>query len=249
MDWAGMNFPVLYHAHHGRYQEDIPFWLALAREQAGTVLELGCGSGRVLQPLGEAGFEVVGLDHDSGMLDHARAMIPPSIQKKITLLQVDFTQFSLSNSFSLAIMPCNTFSTLDQKERKRVSILVFEHLVEGGVFAFSMPNPFNLMDLPEEGEPLVEDLFSHPQSRAPVQVLTEWKKAPDGLTIRWHYDVLTPEGEAARTTVETRHTLDSVEVYLNGLLDAGFRVEKVLGDFEESPFEVDSPYLIVTAQK
>ena len=44
-------FPLYYHAQHQNYLEDLPFWLGLAAAQGSPVLELGCGSGRVLLPL------------------------------------------------------------------------------------------------------------------------------------------------------------------------------------------------------
>jgi ubiquinone/menaquinone biosynthesis C-methylase UbiE len=47
-------FPQLYHIHHNAHTEDLPFWLKLAQQQGGPVLELGCGTGRVLIPLIQA---------------------------------------------------------------------------------------------------------------------------------------------------------------------------------------------------
>ena len=41
---------------------DVPFYEDLARRTGGPVLELGCGTGRVVWPLAEAGLHVVGLD-------------------------------------------------------------------------------------------------------------------------------------------------------------------------------------------
>ena len=54
----------LYHAHHSRNLEDLPFWQELARQQGSPILELGCGSGRVLLPLARAGYNVVGLERE-----------------------------------------------------------------------------------------------------------------------------------------------------------------------------------------
>jgi 2-polyprenyl-3-methyl-5-hydroxy-6-metoxy-1,4-benzoquinol methylase len=41
---------------------DIPFYLEYAQQCGSPVLELSCGTGRVLVPLAEAGFEIHGLD-------------------------------------------------------------------------------------------------------------------------------------------------------------------------------------------
>ena len=66
--------PLLYHAHHNRYKEDLPFWLELAARHGDPVLELGCGSGRVLLALAQDGYQVYGLDNDPGMLFHSDSM-------------------------------------------------------------------------------------------------------------------------------------------------------------------------------
>jgi len=54
---------------------DVPFWVDLARRCGGPVLELGCGTGRVLVPVARAGIPVVGIDRSSPMLARAHARI------------------------------------------------------------------------------------------------------------------------------------------------------------------------------
>lgn len=49
--------------------EDVPFYVELAKESGGPVLELGCGTGRVTLPIAESGTEVVGLDLSPDMLN------------------------------------------------------------------------------------------------------------------------------------------------------------------------------------
>jgi len=53
------------------------------------VLDLGCGAGRLLVPLAEAGHAVVGLDHDPAMLEQARAACPPEAAGRVTLFEAD----------------------------------------------------------------------------------------------------------------------------------------------------------------
>ena len=51
--------PSVYHAHHNRHLEDLPFWLDLAAQTGDPLLELGCGTGRVLIPLAQAGYRTL----------------------------------------------------------------------------------------------------------------------------------------------------------------------------------------------
>src|SRR5216683_2691595 len=61
---------------------DIDFYVQVARECGGPVLELGCGSGRILIPTARAGLNITGLDSSEGMLAVCRATIetePPQV--------------------------------------------------------------------------------------------------------------------------------------------------------------------------
>ncbi|RLD06828.1 MAG: hypothetical protein DRI56_07430 [Chloroflexota bacterium] len=97
----------LYHAHHAHYQEDIPFWEQIING-AETVLELGCGTGRVSIPLARAGYLVWGLDWDESALGVARANLavePAPTRERVSFIRADMTNFSLDVRFGAAILP------------------------------------------------------------------------------------------------------------------------------------------------
>src|SRR5579859_5945463 len=71
--WGDAQLAGLYDAF--AFDGDLPFYLELAREQGRRVLEIACGSGRVLVPLTRAGFELVGFDASPHMLALARAKL------------------------------------------------------------------------------------------------------------------------------------------------------------------------------
>ena len=50
-------------------RRDVAFWTRLARRVRGSVLELGCGTGRVSLPLAQAGVDLVGIDRSAAMLE------------------------------------------------------------------------------------------------------------------------------------------------------------------------------------
>src|SRR5688572_4868126 len=60
--------------HVGLYRArpDVEYYVEVARAEGGPVLELGCGSGRVLIPTARAGIEVVGIDASESMLHVCR---------------------------------------------------------------------------------------------------------------------------------------------------------------------------------
>ena len=57
------DFGLLYDAVAGySTRSDVPFYLREAERSGGPVLELGCGTGRILVPMARAGCTVTGID-------------------------------------------------------------------------------------------------------------------------------------------------------------------------------------------
>jgi SAM-dependent methyltransferase len=237
-----------YHRHHEEYEEDIPLWLALAEEYGDPILELGCGTGRVLFRLAEAGHSVWGLDYDGQMLEVLRAQAGAADFPESSIHQVDMTKFQLPMTFSLIILPCNTYSTLTYEERSCTLEAVNLHLSPGGAFAASIPNPERLAQIPEEAESEVETTFTHPNSGNPVQVSSAWCREGDEVLVRWHYDHLFPDGQVLRSTAETCHYLTDMKAYLGEFLHMGWDI-KTYGDFDFRPYDCNSTYLILVGTK
>ncbi|HEY4389441.1 MAG TPA: methyltransferase domain-containing protein, partial [Ktedonobacteraceae bacterium] len=57
-----------YDAEHAQFSEDLDMYQNYAELCGGRILELACGSGRVLLPLAQAGYEVTGVDTSDAML-------------------------------------------------------------------------------------------------------------------------------------------------------------------------------------
>jgi SAM-dependent methyltransferase len=64
--------PELYDLMFETLDFDLPYWLKVGREAGGPVLDLGCGTGRILLPLLEAGVDADGVDLHRPMLAYAR---------------------------------------------------------------------------------------------------------------------------------------------------------------------------------
>ena len=81
--------------------DDLGCYVGEARRHGGRVVELGCGSGRVLRGLLAAGIDAVGIDRSLPMLRQARRALgeaPP-------LLQMDLQALGLRRVFDLALLP------------------------------------------------------------------------------------------------------------------------------------------------
>src|SRR5438445_7262271 len=104
----------LYDLAYGDYNEDVDFYLNLARATGGPILELGVGTGRVALPLAKAGYSVTGIDTSEAMLAIAREKLKSSRLKpgQLSFIHADMTHFSLDGRFPLIIVAANTFQHL-----------------------------------------------------------------------------------------------------------------------------------------
>ena len=89
-------------------RHDLAFYLELCRSADGAVLELGCGTGRVVLAAAAEGVQVVGLDASPHMLakcSEKLSGLPQDVQERVTLVQASMTDFGLDRSFALVTSP------------------------------------------------------------------------------------------------------------------------------------------------
>lgn len=119
-----------------QFTEDLGFYVRLAREQKGRVLDIGCGTGRVMLPLLQAGHDVVGMDLSPHMLNLAveklgRAGFTPQLH------QGDMRDFQLDQEFQLIIIPYYAMNYMTSPaERSQVMGCCHRHLAPGGLLVF-----------------------------------------------------------------------------------------------------------------
>jgi len=122
--------------------EDIPWYVDLALESGGPVLEVGVGSGRIAIPTALAGVPVVGVDASPVMLDLARARAGAHGLPQLRLVQADMRELPDLGCFALATVPFRTLLHLhDNRDRKRVLHDLRSRLAPGGRLAFDVFHP------------------------------------------------------------------------------------------------------------
>src|SRR5262245_45699042 len=75
---AYADIPELYDLEHDPFVDDVECYLNFIEAVGDPVLELGCGTGRLLTAIAQAGFRVTGVDRSQAMLDRARVKIAES---------------------------------------------------------------------------------------------------------------------------------------------------------------------------
>jgi hypothetical protein len=131
-------FAAVYDELAAAMTEDVAFYVSLAAEADGPVVELAVGTGRVAIPIVErTGRRVVGIDVSTGMLEFARVRAAGA-RVDLELRVGDMRELALEEQTDLVICPARAMLHLrDQDERVSVMSRVRETLVPGGRFAWN----------------------------------------------------------------------------------------------------------------
>mgnify|MGYP001574878948 FL=1 len=141
--------PALYDFEYRRRRADVNHYRRLARElpgvAGGPILELGCGTGRLLAPLARDGHRVVGLDLSPAMLRRAQARVArlgSTARRRAVLVCADMRSFAFTRRFPLVVCAFNAFQHLYSRTDVSACLAgVKEHLEIGGRFALDIMNP------------------------------------------------------------------------------------------------------------
>jgi SAM-dependent methyltransferase len=109
------------------------------------MLEVACGSGRVLIPTARAGVTIVGLDASGQMLEKCRSSLQreaEDVGARVTLVQGDMRDFDLERTFSLITLPFRAFQHLLTVEDQIACLTcVHRHVADDGRFIVDLFNP------------------------------------------------------------------------------------------------------------
>jgi SAM-dependent methyltransferase len=243
------DFAHYYHLSHQAYAEDVPWLLRWAH---GRVLELGCGSGRLLLPLAQAGHEVLGLDLSAPLLAMAAQALAG--YAGVQLVQGDMRQFVLEDKgWDTAVVFCNTLLHLDPTELGQMLHTTARHLRPGGRLLIDIPNPFLLAELEDEAEsedeaePAWEREFVDPATGELVAQYSSTKTDVAGqrLWITWQF-LVAGQVRARHTAVYHYYYPHQLQLALQA---AGFRLQGFYGDYHGRVFTEESDHLLLIAHR
>jgi SAM-dependent methyltransferase len=92
-----------------------------------SVLDAGCGTGRVARELARRGIEVVGVDADGSMVSTARRLSPD-----LTWVVADLTELHLGRAFDVVVMAGNVPIFAAEGSHEALVAGCARHVAEGG---------------------------------------------------------------------------------------------------------------------
>lgn len=231
-----------------RERPDVAFFVDLARESGGLVLEVGCGTGRVLIPAARAGITITGLDLSTRMLAVCRQRLAAEgedVRGRVTLSVADMRDFDLGGQFSLVTLPFRPFQHLTTVADQIACLqTVYRHLLPGGCIALDLFNPSIpiLADDTRLGGWGSEPEFALPDGRRVVRRfrLTDRDYFNQINQVEMIYAVTHPDErqEEFVHAFPMRYLFRFEAEHL--LVRCGFEIEAVYGSYDRSPYGATS---------
>lgn len=220
-------FAAIYDTWAAHMTEDVPFYVELAREADGPVVELAVGNGRVAIPVAKAiGRKLVGIDISPAMLEQARERAATE-GVDLELREGDMRDFELDEPAALIYCPFRALLHLPTWADKRLAFeQVAANLRPGGRFSWNSFVFHHAIASKNEGhndEPVPHTVTHFPhESRIDIELDSGGR-----ISLWW-----TTKNEWL------------------GLADvAGLEIESLYGDFERGPFAEGSGEFVFVARK
>lgn len=242
-----------YDAENTDKDDDIPFYLQLAQEHGGPLMDIGCGTGRVMFPLAEAGYTVHGIDSEEQMLARAEARKAslPDWASNAHFHHGDVINTDLDIKFKLMLVPYNGLMHFHTQSAQLTLLRrLRKWTADDGLMVLDLPNAGEVFATQDTDAIMMERTFIEPESGHMVmqQSVSYLDRTTQLLRVTWIYDEITSDGSVRRTfapLVLYYYFFSEIKLLL---AQTGFTVEAVYGDMDGSPYEDGCERMVVIAR-
>jgi SAM-dependent methyltransferase len=249
--WSGWDeYAPFYDWENARTvaRRDVGFWQRLAAAQDGPVLELGCGTGRILVPVAKAGVALVGIDRSAPMLRRAAGRLRRLRGVRARLVRGDIRSlpFRRRPGFALVMAPYGMLQSLTRERDLRATLgSVHRVLRPGGLFAIDL-----VPDLPRWQEYSRKTTLAGRRGGAHLTLIESVRQDRRRRLTIFDQEYVERRGAVSRSHAFslTFRTL-SVRQVTARLARAGFAVQAVLGDYRGGPWDERADVWVILASR
>ena len=238
-------------------RRDLAFWSAFARRAPSkrardgrTILELGCGTGRVALPVARQGARVVGIDRSASMLERAHGRVRRAkLQSRVKLIRGDIRHLPFPDrAFPLVMAPYGILqSLLDESLLMDTLHDVRRVLSRGGLFGLEL-----VADLPawEEYANRVTLKSARGPHGKPIHLIESVKQDRRHQITRFEQEFVEGRGKTAtRRKFRLAFRNLTVPQMVERLEKAGLQVAALLGDYQGGPWDLRAEVWIILARR
>src|SRR5271165_4742096 len=236
---------------------DLPFYLELAGQTSGPILEVACGTGRVLLPIARKGIEIHGVDNSRPMLKILKDSLahePQEVRQRVKLHEGDMRDFRLGAQYPLVIIPFRPMQHMltveDQVSALTTAVL---HLNDTGILAFDVFYPKFDVITSKMGQEVLEFEWSPDPGSAEVVRRYFRKESVDKINQIFYFtfiyrtfrsgELILEETEAFRLAYFTYPHLRAL------FLLAGLEPVAEYGSFAKTPLDNNAEQMIFLLRK
>ena len=242
--------PALYDVVYSWHDDDLPFYVELARNSRGPVLEVACGTGRILLPTRAAGVDIDGIDREPAMIARLRAKAQAA-GLRVSADVADMRDFTQPRRYALVTIPFRAFMHLtDTEDQLQALRCIRDHLEPGGTLVMNQFYPSPAFMAEHEGRAVCQREFAHPDDGTRLELWNQARYDRVNQIMTVDREIVAIDAAGARS-VAHRYTFTlrwSFRYELELLLRAaGFRHWEVCGGFDGRPLERETDEMIWTA--
>jgi ubiquinone/menaquinone biosynthesis C-methylase UbiE len=231
-------------------RRDVAFWQGLARQQAGGVLELGCGTGRLAVPVLKSGARLVGIDRSEAMLSRARSKARRAgLGRRARFVRADIRHlpFRSRPGFGLVMAPYGMLQSLTSERDLAATLASVARVVRrDGIFGIDL-----VPDLPRWSEYTRRVTLSGSRDARTHLTLRETVRQDTRRRLTMFDQEYVERRDGHRRVHRFALTFRTLSVpqMRRRLEKAGFRIRAVLGDYQGGPWHPDADVWIILAAR
>ncbi len=227
-------------------KDDISFYVSLAKERGGPILEAACGDGRILIPVASAGINVTGSDVSEEMLRICREKmkdLPDQIRPKTGLCRADLRALPFRQKFRMVFLPYNSFNHLLNREGQNACIRgIHDALQAGGTLVMEvLPYHENY-----DRALMLRKKIYIPEKKTKVVMYSRLEHDKENCRHKVHwFTQIKKRGKKPKRMITTFTRKDiPLEVVIGILTGTGFNVEDIFYDYRRNTEKGDKRLII-----